>query len=107
MLAAAQIVSREHGGIFPKNSESLRALPGVGPYTAEAIRAFAYEIPTLSFDTNLEKIFARYYHGSRFLKLSRDEKSEILEVFEKSNHSARAVNGALMDFASSISNNKK
>jgi len=52
----------------------LESLPGVGPYTAAAIQSFAYDKSVLSFDTNLQKIFARYYHGDRFAKLSKTEK---------------------------------
>ena len=107
MLATAKIVSDAYGGMFPKDTESLRSLPGIGPYTAEAIRAFAYDIPTLSFDTNLEKVFARYYRGSRFLRLSKSEKAEILEAFIKTDLSARTINAALMDFAALVSNNRK
>ena len=79
MLKTAQKVVLDFRGFFPKETENLRTLPGVGPYTAEAIRAFAYDIPTLSFDTNLEKIFSRYYYGTRFQKLSKQEKEELLE----------------------------
>lgn len=67
--------------MFPADSSALIQLPGVGPYTAEAIRAFVYDLPTLSFDTNLDKIFARYYHGSRHTKISKIEKTEILADF--------------------------
>jgi A/G-specific adenine glycosylase len=81
LLKTADIITREYGGVFPTTSELLVTLPGIGPYTAEAIRAFAYGCPTLSFDTNLDKIFARYYHGSRHTKLSKIEKSEILADF--------------------------
>jgi len=107
LLACAKIVQEQYGGVFPKEAEPLRKLPGIGPYTAEAIRAFAYDISTLSFDTNLEKVYARYYHGSRFLKLSAGEKSEILDQFSKTPYSAKLVNGALMDFASLYSKNSK
>lgn len=91
LLAAAKKVTAEFGGVFPKETEALRTLPGVGPYTAEAIRAFAYGIPTLPFDTNLEKIFSRYYFGSRFQKLSAEEKSEITAAFLSSGFDARTV----------------
>ena len=74
LLKTAQIVTREYSGILPLASELLIKLPGIGPYTAEAIRAFAYDLPTLSFDTNLDKIFARYYHGSRYTQLSKTER---------------------------------
>lgn len=105
LLAAARKVVADFGGIFPKETEALRTLPGVGPYTAEAIRAFAYGIPTLPFDTNLEKIFSRYYFGSRFRKLTSEEKSEITAAFLESGFDARTVSGALMDFANVVSVN--
>lgn len=82
-------------------------LPGVGPYTATAIRAFAYNEAVLSFDTNLEKIFARYYHGNRFLKLSKAEKVRIEGDFLASGISGREINAAFMDFGSLASTNTK
>jgi len=81
LLAAARMITEEYDGIFPRESELLRKLPGVGPYTAEAIRAFAYDIPTLSFDTNLEKVFSRYYFADRHRKLLVAEKTEIISDF--------------------------
>jgi A/G-specific adenine glycosylase len=107
LLACAKIVAGEYGGTFPTDPGKLRKLPGIGPYTAEAIRAFAYDIPTLSFDTNLEKVFSRYYLGSRFLKLDPAMKSEISGQFAESGYSARLINGAIMDFASLYSKNSK
>lgn len=107
LLACAKIIHEQYHDIFPLESETLQSLPGIGPYTAEAIRAFVYDIPTLSFDTNLEKVFSRYYFGSRFIKLNPLQKSEILAQFQKQTHSARLINGALMDFASIYSKNSK
>src|SRR5438309_9280376 len=40
--ACAVAVLRDHGGVFPDNEEGLRALPGIGPYTAAAISAIAF-----------------------------------------------------------------
>lgn len=92
MLRTAKTVVDDFDGIFPKGTENLRKLAGVWPYTAEAIRAFAYDIPTLSFDTNLEKIFSRYYHGNKFQKLTKEEKEDLLEQMkefcEKSPHTS-------------------
>ena len=107
LLKTAKIVTETYGGIFPMETEQLIKLPGIGPYTAEAIRAFAYNIPTLSFDTNLEKVFSRYYFGDRFRKLSKEEKMEILAGFQKTGISGRAINAAFMDFASLVSINHK
>jgi A/G-specific adenine glycosylase len=105
MLKTAQMVVSDFWGIFPEDSKSLITLAWVWPYTAEAIRAFAYNESTLSFDTNLEKIFSRYYHGNKFRKLTKDEKQQILSDFQKSWISGRDINNALMDYGATISLN--
>ena len=43
--ACARVVSERHGGRFPEEEAALRALPGIGPYTAAAIRAIAFDRP--------------------------------------------------------------
>lgn len=107
MLRTAKIVAEDHDGIFPNDTKKLVKLPGVGPYTAAAIRAFVYDEPVLSFDTNLEKIFSRYYHGSRFHRLSREEKAQIERDFQTTGISGREMNAAFMDFGSIVSLNAK
>ncbi|MDD2917007.1 MAG: hypothetical protein PHH70_04150 [Candidatus Gracilibacteria bacterium] len=105
MLATATIVTKEYGGVFPKNTEHLDRLPGVGPYTRAAIQAFVYDIPVLSFDTNLEKVFSRYYYGTRFHKLAKHEKTQIEKDFQTTGLSGRSINAAFMDFGSLVSLN--
>ena len=106
LLACAREVVARYGWIFPRDTALLRSLPGIGPYTAEAIRAFGYDIPTLSFDTNLEKIFCRYYHGSRFIPLTGWERASILEDYLALGEvNAREVNAALMDLGALWSTN--
>lgn len=56
---AAIAVRDEHGGTMPHSLTELLALPGVGPYTARAIRAFAYEKDDAVVDTNVGRILAR------------------------------------------------
>jgi A/G-specific adenine glycosylase len=55
---AVQIVE-DHGGVVPAELDQLLALPGIGPYTARAIRAFAFELPAAVLDTNVARILAR------------------------------------------------
>ncbi len=107
MLKTAKIITEQYQWYFPKKSEELVQLPWIWPYTAEAIRAFAFQIPTLSFDTNLEKIFSRYYFGTRFQKLRKSEKQQILQDFLKTDISARDFNNACMDFWSLVCVNQK
>ncbi|MEM7327051.1 MAG: A/G-specific adenine glycosylase [Actinomycetota bacterium] len=55
----AVAVTVEHGGRFPEDLKALLALPGIGPYTARAVRAFAFEQPAAVLDTNVARILAR------------------------------------------------
>lgn len=57
--AADQIV-REHGGTFPTTGDQLRALPGVGEYTAAAIGSIAFDDPVPVIDGNVERVLARF-----------------------------------------------
>src|SRR5580692_5766008 len=59
--AAAKKVAEEMGGKFPATAESLRALPGVGGYTAAAISAIAYDERQAAMDANAERVIARLY----------------------------------------------
>jgi A/G-specific adenine glycosylase len=57
--ACAQAVAVEFGGRFPEDEAGLRALPGIGPYTAAAIRAIAFGHKASAVDGNVERVIAR------------------------------------------------
>ena len=57
--ACARKVAAEYGGIFPSDEAELRRLPGVGPYTAAAIAAIAFDRPAIVVDGNVERVMAR------------------------------------------------
>ena len=61
---AAQVVVDRHGGRLPADLEGLLALPGVGPYTARAVLAFAFERDVGVLDTNTARVMARTAGGS-------------------------------------------
>ena len=63
---AATRIARNHADLVPADEESLRALPGVGDYTAGAVRAFAYGERALALDTNVRRVIARHDHGLAF-----------------------------------------
>ncbi len=48
-------------GAFPRTEDELRALPGIGPYTAAAIAAIAFDIPAMPVDGNVERVVSRLY----------------------------------------------
>ena len=47
LLKCARAVVAEHGGVFPADHAALLALPGIGPYTAAAVAAIAFDIPAV------------------------------------------------------------
>lgn len=59
--ACAQVVAGDLGGRFPETEAGLRALPGVGPYTAGAIAAIAFDQPAAAVDGNVERVLSRFY----------------------------------------------
>lgn len=61
--AVARAVVERHGGAIPNDRRSLLDLPGIGPYTAAAIRAFAFDIDDAPVDTNVRRIVHRLEFG--------------------------------------------
>ena len=56
---AAQVIMTRHGGVFPREYEAVRALPGIGDYTAGAICSIAFGQRTPAVDGNVLRVFAR------------------------------------------------
>src|ERR1700742_903638 len=59
--ACAVAVVRDHAGAFPDTEEGLRTLPGIGPYTAAAIAAIAFNRRTMPVDGNIERVVSRLF----------------------------------------------
>src|SRR3984885_2827472 len=59
--ACARAVVERHGGKIPATEAALRELPGIGPYTAAAISAIAFDECTSPVDGNIERVIARLY----------------------------------------------
>ena len=61
LLKCARTLVKNYGGIFPKSEEMLLTLPGIGPYTAAAICAIAFDMRTVVVDGNVERVMARLF----------------------------------------------
>jgi len=122
--ACAVAVRRDHGGVFPDTEEGLRALPGIGPYTAAAIAAIAFDRRTMPVDGNIERVVSRLFAVEEPLPKAKpliqqlattlldagdgksragDEKSRAGDETSRAGDSAQA----LMDLGSSICTPKK
>ena len=104
--ACAVAVARDHGGAFPDTEEGLRALPGIGPYTAAAIAAIAFEARTMPVDGNIERVVSRLFAVEEPLPQA---KPRILELAATLLGASRAGDSAqaLMDLGASICTPKK
>ncbi len=61
LLKCAREIAGRHGGVFPDTYDGLLALPGIGPYTAAAIAAIAFDRPETVLDGNVERVMARLH----------------------------------------------
>jgi A/G-specific adenine glycosylase len=57
----AQEVAQRYDGRLPSSPDALRALPGVGPYTAAAVAALAFDQPTIFVETNIRQVFLHFF----------------------------------------------
>jgi A/G-specific adenine glycosylase len=103
---AAQVVARDLGGAFPDTMEGLRALPGVGAYTAGAIAAIAYDLPEAAMDANAERVVARLFAVEEPLPKAKER----IRAFGQSlvpNRRAGDFAQAMMDLGSAICTPKR
>ncbi|MEX2648442.1 MAG: A/G-specific adenine glycosylase [Alphaproteobacteria bacterium] len=61
LIKCARAVAERHGGRFPSEEAGLRALPGIGAYSAAAIAAIAFDRPAVVVDGNVERVMARLF----------------------------------------------
>jgi len=60
----AKILAEEYGDTVPASEEALLNLPGIGVYTARAVLAFAFNIPSVFLETNIRTVFIRHFCGA-------------------------------------------
>lgn len=73
LLKCARAVVADHGGQFPANREGLLTLPGIGPYTASAIAAIAFDEPATVVDGNVERVISRLHRVETPLPVAKPE----------------------------------
>mgnify|MGYP002784764075 CR=1 FL=1 len=98
----AQVVVAEYQGVFPQTEEGLLALPGIGGYTAAAIRSIAYNQPAAVVDGNVERIIARLACLPYSPKEKPTEIKKLAQTMAEGASSPRAYSEALMDLGATI-----
>ena len=98
-LAAERIVA-DHGGVVPATVEELRALPGIGPYTAAAVACFAYGVPTAFIETNIRAAAIHFFFPDR----ADVKDSELMPLLEAAldRDNPRKWHWALMDYGAAL-----
>jgi A/G-specific adenine glycosylase len=98
----AQAVVQQYGGTLPNDPQELRSLPGVGKYTAAAIRAFAFNLDDAPIDTNVRRIVHRALIGLEYPRAvatrELDERARSLVPPDR----AHDWNSALMDLGATL-----
>ena len=97
----AQHIVADWNGKFPQTETELRSLPGIGPYTAAAIAAIAFDQPHAAVDGNVERVMARLYAIETPLPLAKPqirEKAQSLVPQRRAGDFAQA----LMDLGATI-----
>jgi len=106
LVKAARAVVADHGGRFPQTEAGLRALPGLGAYTAAAVAAIAFGERAVVVDANVERVVARLFAITTPLPAARPA---IREATDRITPDARAGDfaQAMMDLGSSVCTVKK
>lgn len=65
LLKAARLIVREHRGSLPRDYGALKALPGIGPYTAGALMSIAFDQPHPALDGNARRVLGRAFNARR------------------------------------------
>jgi A/G-specific adenine glycosylase len=103
---ASRIISGDFGGVIPSETEALTSLPGIGPYTASAIQAFAFNQPSLVIETNIRTVFIKHFFSKNSHEKIHDK--DLLPLIEKTldRERPREWYSALMDYGAHIKKNE-
>lgn len=102
--AAATTIEALHDGVVPSAYEELRALPGIGDYTAAAISAFAYRRRHLVLDTNIRRVLSRALAAEEYPPghLTRRERERAASVLPDDPETSARWNVAVMELGALV-----
>jgi A/G-specific adenine glycosylase len=100
----AEKVMSEFKGKIPRERHELESLPGIGPYTAGAVRAFAWSVPEIFIETNIRRVYIHHFFslGSSTPKLVSDKEIMPLVDATLDKENPREWYWALMDYGSHL-----
>jgi len=99
----AQVIVKEYNAAFPQDEKALKALPGIGDYTAAAMRAIAFHKSAVVVDGNIERITARYFAIEEKLPASKPAlRTKAAAFYEGAGERCGDIAQTLMDIGSDI-----
>jgi A/G-specific adenine glycosylase len=101
LIACARAVVSDHGGDFPDHEAGLRALPGVGDYTAAAVAAIAFGRRAVVVDANVERVASRLFAFAGSLPAARPALRELVDKITPDERAGDFAQ-AMMDLGSGI-----
>jgi A/G-specific adenine glycosylase len=101
LLACARAVAAVHGGVFPDTEPALRALPGLGAYTAAAVAAIAFDRPANVVDGNVERVMARLFAVRAPLPEAKSELKRLADALVRDDRPGDWAQ-ALMDLGATV-----
>jgi A/G-specific adenine glycosylase len=104
--ACARAVVERHEGEFPDNEAELRALPGIGAYTAAAVAAIAFDAAATPVDGNIERVIARLYAIDTPLPVAKPEISQRATALTPARRAGDFAQ-AMMDLGATICSPKR
>ena len=100
--ALARVVMERYDGRLPHDIDALRALPGIGAYTAAAVRAFAFELDDAAVDVNVRRVVHRVALGLEYPRRAGDGELDTLAIAAVPHGAAHDWNSAMMDLGATI-----
>lgn len=101
---AALLLAEKYHGVLPSDPAALRALPGIGAYTAGAIASIAFGLPEPAVDGNVLRVLMRYYASDADISLEKTKKqvADFLRARYPSGDDARRFTEALMQLGENV-----
>ncbi len=103
LLVTARYISKELKGKFPDTYEEIKALKGIGPYTAAAISSFAFNLPHAVVDGNVFRVLARIFGIDKPIDSTEGKKIFTLLAYDLLDKKTPGIyNQAIMDFGAVV-----
>ncbi len=104
LQSLARAVLDRHAGVFPSDPDAIRALPGIGPYTAGAVASFAFDLPAPLVDGNVARVLARLDNDCQPVDSTAGQRRlwQRAEDLVRAAESPRVLNSALMELGQSV-----